>query len=304
MSVSSRRSNNNLLLGQDNNALTWLLILNGVFFVLLGFIKIIYFFSDIPDTDYNTQILNWFSLPAQSMTALTRPWTIITHMFTHVGVWHLLSSMLWLWSFGFILQDLSGNKKIGPLYVYGGVIGGIAFLAAAALLPALRGQQLFPLFGAGAAIMSLAVAVTTLSPNYRIFPMLGGGIPVWVLTAAYIIIDFATLGSTNLPVTIAHVCAGVTGFIFIKQLQNGNDMGAWMYNVIHWIDDLFNPEKKHKQNKTTKHFYKATQKPYSKKPHLTQQRLDEILDKINQKGYDKLSEEEKEFLRKVSNENI
>jgi hypothetical protein len=35
-------------------------------------------------------------------------------------------------------------------------------------------------------------------------------------------------------------------------------------------------------------------------PKLTQQRLDEILDKINQKGIEGLTPEEKEFLRKAS----
>jgi membrane associated rhomboid family serine protease len=304
MSVSSRHSNNNLLLGQDNNALTWLIILNTVFFVMIAFIKIIYFFSDLTDDQFNQQIFNWFSLPAKPMVALTRPWTFFTNMFTHVGVWHLLSSMLWLYAFGYILQDLSGNKRIAPLYLYGGVLGGICFILANSLIPGLKDQPHAPLFGAGAAIMSMAIATATLSPNYRIFPMLGGGIPVWILTVIFVAIDYATIASANLATGIAHIAAAIIGFVFIKQLQAGNDMGQWMFNVANWCNDLFNPEKKHTSSKRVRHYYKATQPPYAKKPHLTQQRLDEILDKINQKGYEKLSEEEKEFLRKMSNENI
>ena len=51
-------------------------------------------------------------------------------------------------------------------------------------------------------------------------------------------------------------------------------------------------------------FYKETRKPFEKKPHVTQQKLDEILDKINQEGYQSLSDEEKEFLKKASQEDI
>ncbi|MEJ7682604.1 MAG: DUF6576 domain-containing protein [Segetibacter sp.] len=49
-------------------------------------------------------------------------------------------------------------------------------------------------------------------------------------------------------------------------------------------------------------FYKSTQKPYKKTPHVTQQRIDDLLDKINNKGYHALTEEEKDFLKKASSE--
>ncbi len=67
--------------------------------------------------------------------------------------------------------------------------------------------------------------------------------------------------------------------------------------------DLFNPEKKQKkQIEKPKVFYKAEKKPFVKTPHVTQQRIDELLDKIHQKGYNFLSDEEKDFLKKASSE--
>jgi hypothetical protein len=51
-------------------------------------------------------------------------------------------------------------------------------------------------------------------------------------------------------------------------------------------------------------FYKANQKPFEKTPLLTQDRIDNILDKINHKGYHSLTEEEKEFLKKASTEEL
>ena len=76
-----------------------------------------------------------------------------------------------------------------------------------------------------------------------------------------------------------------------------------MNNFFDWVNNLFNP---HKPKKTIKQelFYKPSRKPYSKTPNLTQQRVDEILDKISQKGYHSLSEEEKELLKKASKEDL
>ncbi|HZI00568.1 MAG TPA: DUF6576 domain-containing protein, partial [Flavisolibacter sp.] len=79
--------------------------------------------------------------------------------------------------------------------------------------------------------------------------------------------------------------------------------GAWINNFFDWVNNLFNPDKP-KKGKVVKSqlFYKATVKPFTKTPLVTQQRIDELLDKINQKGYQSLSEEEKEFLKRASAE--
>ena len=82
-------------------------------------------------------------------------------------------------------------------------------------------------------------------------------------------------------------------------------MGAWMFSFADWFNDLFNPEKKHATTKVSEqHFYKATRKPFKKTSAFSQQKLDEILDKINKDGYSLLTDEEKEFLKKASQEDL
>ena len=118
MSVTERNKKNRLMLGQDNNALTWLVIINSVVFAALLFIKLIYqMSSDTGLQSFQTQIADWFALPAAGHKFLTRPWTIITYMFSHDNLWYLISSLLWLWCFGYILQDLAGNNKLFPIYL-------------------------------------------------------------------------------------------------------------------------------------------------------------------------------------------
>jgi hypothetical protein len=166
-------------------------------------------------------------------------------------------------------------------------------------------QTIEPMMGAGAAVMAVAVATTTLAPDYRIFPLINGGIPLWVLMVIFVAIDFATLASSSAGMGAAHLCGGAIGFLYIRQLRRGSDWGAWMIKLVEWLDDLFSPEKKHRNTKSAdKHFYQPGKKPFEKTPNLTQQKLDEILDKINQQGYQFLTDEEKAFLKRASKEDL
>ena len=307
MSISSYKTNRKILLGQDNNGLVFLFAVNTLLFVLISFIKTVYFLSDIPMEIFYRQILNWFTLPASPDILSGRPWTLLTYMFTHNSIWHLISSMLWLWCFGYILQDLTGNNKLIPIYLYGGFVGGLVFVLINNLFPVLERSiaSTEPMLGAGAAVMAIAVATTTLAPDYRLFPLINGGIPLWVLTLIFVAIDFATLASGNAGIGAGHLAGGTMGYLFIHQLRRGKDLGDWMIRLVNWLDDLFSPEKKHaKDKKENRLFYRSNRKPYEKTANVTQQKLDEILDKINQEGYQFLTDEEKAFLKKASNEDL
>jgi len=294
-------------LGQDSNALYMLIIINVVIFVLLNLVKIIYLLSDSNEAVFNNDVLNWFTLPARGEVYSGRPWTLLTYMIAHSSVWGLISSMIWLWGFGYILQDLSGNRQIIPIYIYGGFIGGIIFLLSVNAIPAVSKNinSIYPMQGAGAAVMAIAVATTALSPNYRIFPMLNGGIPLWVITAIFVLIDYASVGAAGTGYALAHLAGAGVGFFYVWQLRKGTDLGEWMVNFYYWIDDLFNPEKKQSgSSDKARLYYKAGKAPFTKTPNVTQQRVDELLDKINQQGYHFLTDEEKDFLKKASREEL
>jgi membrane associated rhomboid family serine protease len=306
MWVREQNRKKRILMGEDTNALTWLIILNAMFFIGILSIKVIYDLTAGHSAATYSNVDSWIALPAGGYQLITRPWTLITYMFSHNSIWYLISSLLWLWCFGYILQDLAGNTKLFPVYLYGGFFGGLFFVITANLIPSIHvNAQAFSLIGAGASIMAVAIATTTLAPGFRILPMLNGGIPLWVLSLVYVAIDLSTIGLANGAVAAAHIAGGLAGFLFVHQLKRGNDMGQWIIDFANWINDLFNPEKKHrKQQQEQQFYYKATRKPYEKTPHFSQQKLDEILDKINEHGYHFLTDEEKDFLKKASKENF
>jgi membrane associated rhomboid family serine protease len=306
MSYYQQRNRYRLSIGQDGNALTMLIAINLIVFVMLAFIKVIYYFSgsQAGSALFEKEIFDWVTLPADVNTFLTRPWTLITHMFVHdtTSVWHILGNMIWLWAFGYILQDLTGNRKIIPIFFYGAVAGALAYMLAYNTIPPLKENlHIAKAFGASAGIMAIAIATATLSPGYRIFQMLNGGIPIWVITALYLIIDLATIPHSNPGGHIAHIAGGAMGFLFMVMMQKGHDWGQWMNNLYDWFTDLFNPDRP-KKGKVIKSqlFYKSKVQPFNKTPLVTEQKVDEILDKISQKGYSSLTEDEREILRKAS----
>ena len=308
MSYYQQENRSKLGIGQDGNGLTMLIAVQLVAFVILAFIKVIYYFTYGKEglAVYHEQILNWVALPAHLPTLLTRPWTIVSHFFVHDSVWHILANMLWLWAFGYILQDLTGNRKVIPIFLYGAFAGAIAYLLAFNLIPTL-GEYLEKsrALGASAGVMAIAIAATALAPRYKIFPFVMGGIPLWVLTAIFVIIDLATIPYNNAGGHIAHLGGAAMGLVFVSMLRRGVDWSDWMNNFFDWMTNLFNPDRP-KKGKSVKSqlFYKTKVPPYKKSSNVTQQRIDEILDKINQKGYASLTPDEKEVLRRASKEDL
>ena len=289
----------------QNNALVMLITINLVVFVLFQFVAVIYFFSlpkDVADEKFMRDVYSNLAIPGTFKEFIRKPWTLITHMFYHKGIWHIIGNMLWLWMFGYIFHDITGNKKIIPLFIYGAIGGAIAFMLAYNFIPVLRAYDASAV-GASAGIMAIVVATTMLAPGYRIFPMINNGIPLWVLTAIYLIIDLALIASENTGGHIAHLAGGFTGVLFIFFMRRGYDWSIGINSFFAWVNNLFNPDKPIKKTKEEL-FYKSERKPYTKTPNLSQQRVDEILDKINMHGFDSLTSEEKELLKKASKEDL
>ena len=77
-----------------------------------------------------------------------------------------------------------------------------------------------------------------------------------------------------------------------------------MNRFFSWLGNLFNPERKDWKKTAKKDFFYKTKgtQPYKKISNITQKRIDEILDKINQKGFHFLTDEEKEILKRAAEE--
>lgn len=233
--------------------------------------------------------IDYLALPAYLPKLLTRFWTPLTYMFMHSGVFHILFNMLWLYWMGQIFEDFLGYKKITGLYLMGGLAGALMYILCFNVFPAFSNSLMFAsAVGASASVMAVMVATATIVPHYTISLMFIGPVKLKWLVLVYVVLDLFGVTGSNAGGAIAHLGGALLGFVYIKQLQSGND---W----IAAITGLFKKRSKLKvvandRSKT------ATGKP-------RQEDIDQILDKISVNGYDNLSKQEKEILFRASNNN-
>jgi membrane associated rhomboid family serine protease len=299
--IDYRDIRNKMTLGSDDNALMALITVNIIFFLLLLVIQVIYFFFQIDKSILYRQVVPYFILSGNTVAFSEKPWTLITFMFTHYSFIRLLSNMLWLWSFGYILQDLSGNSRLIPLYIYGGLAGGITFL-----LCSLAYGGAGYLEGSSTGTLALASATTMLSPRYRFFRNLGKGIPLWVFTLIFLVIVFAGQYPYGLVQMLAHLAAALAGVAYILLLRKGFDPGAWMNRVYFRTIHMFSPDKGRERRQTRQRIFYNNEgrSPFKKQYIVTQERVDEILEKIHEQGYHFLTEEEKNLLKRAAEDGI
>jgi len=291
-------------LGQSDNAVMAVVALNVIFFLLLLTLQVVYYFYQQSTEAYNQSVVQWFELPSNLSRFIERPWTLLTFMFsdTSAGLMRLISNMVWFWVFASILQKESGNEKIIPVYIYGGLLGGLFFIIGSHFFSAISvDNNTFSLIGANASVLAVATATTFLVPEHRFFTHIRNGIPLWVLLVLYFIIDSFSITSSNSITAVVHLGGIVAGLVFVLLLKKGVDASVWMNRFYFWITQIFTPKENIQSSVKQKHFYNTgNREPYSKL--VNQQMIDAILDKINTNGYDSLTEDEKECLKKAADE--
>lgn len=289
---------------QYGSDLIKLILINVAVFVVVNIISLpfILFLKDNP-----IDLVSWLSLYTSPKNLLHHPWGIFTYMFLHEGFFHILFNMLFLYWFGQIVQDMIGKPKILPIYIFGGLAGGLLFILAYNFLP-LFGNVVASAscIGASAGVMAIVLAAATIAPDYEIGLMFFGPVKIKWIALVYVILDIIGIQSGNAGGHIAHLGGALFGFIYIKQLQNGNDFARPFYAVIDFFKNLFKKKTKlkveYKREKEYASTFSNKQTAPNKNEINKQERLDAILDKINRSSYDSLSKEEKDFLFKISQE--
>ncbi|HEX8376267.1 MAG TPA: rhomboid family intramembrane serine protease [Pedobacter sp.] len=258
--------------------------INTLVFLILGFLKL-----EILITK-NTAIADWLrvqlSVPGDLYAAVYKPWTLFTYMFTHTGLFHFFFNMLVLYWFGRIFEDYLNARQFTFTYVAGGLVGALLFLLFYNTFPLFETAKYNSiLLGASGSVMAIVVAIATLLPDYSVRLLLFGEVRLKYLAMIYVLIDVISLSGSNPGGSLAHLGGALLGFIFIKQLQAGND----------WSKIL----QKRKRLRVVQRKTNATVNVSSRVPE--QELIDQILDKISKSGYNSLSPQEKEQLFKASN---
>lgn len=234
------------LLGSDNNALVALLAINLLMYVMLGFLKVIYFLDGTPIEFFYKNIFNLFTLPTIGDEWLKQVWSLFTYNWVHDGFWVLLTNMIWLSLFGYVLQMTQANKHIFPIYFYAGLISGLAYIMVSFYLGKPQGESSaliqVPLMGASMSVTALAFAATLWAPRFKLLVNIGNGIPLWVYTLIYIFIQIAGLNKGQSAYIIFTIICATIGIVYVLLLKKGMDLGKWMHHSLHWLNKIASPK--------------------------------------------------------------
>ncbi|WP_423793020.1 rhomboid family intramembrane serine protease [Methanocaldococcus indicus] len=136
------------------------------------------------------------------------PWQIITSIFVHSTITHLLFNMFVLFIFGLSLERLIGSKRFLFLFLASGIFGNIAYLFYSILT-----NSYFPVVGASGAIYGILGTLAILKPDMKvvIFPL---PVPICI---RWVILILTLIDIILLPYSekdrIAHV-SHLSGLLF------------------------------------------------------------------------------------------
>jgi membrane associated rhomboid family serine protease len=289
---------------KSENALVKIILVNVAVFLVLLLLKIILTLSQ--SSNVYAAVINTLQLPAATNELIYKPWTLITYFFTHDDIFHILFNMLFLYWFGKLVDEYLGAKRVIALYMLGGIAGGLIYIVLYNALPYfqahLEGSRML---GASAAAFSVAVGASTLLPNYTFNLIFLGPIRIKFIALFYIILSLAQTVGPNAGGNLAHLGGALVGYVFIKMLQSGTDLGKPLYAVMNGWSRLFRKRPSMQVTYRERQVYRSTSVYSSTSSSGTiempdQMEIDSILDKISKSGYESLTREEKQKLFKAS----
>ncbi len=287
-----------------------LIFINAAVFLLFTLVQVVLMLFNVSISHW----LQWLEMPASVTNFLQQPWSILTYMFMHGGVIHLLFNMLWLYWFGQLFLYFFSAKHLRGLYLWGGICGALLYLLAFNIFPYFIPYSDYTyMVGASASVLAIVAAVAYREPNYRVNLLLLGSMPLKYFALLVIGADMLFVTGENAGGHIAHLGGALGGLLFAYLLHKGTDLTRYINNVIDFCmnPSMFKPnpgKPKMKVNygskteksadATTKQEQKA-EEPKSQDV-SQQERINKIREKIKQSGYQGLTEEEKRELFNAS----
>ncbi len=234
-----------------------------------------------------SNIISYFTLSGKKV--LFRPWSIFTYVLiyplTLQGLISLLVDCMFFWSFGGMFMQLWSPDRLRRFLILIVPLLGIV----GAILSMIMGGQ--AVYTAAPVIMAVVFSISFLTPDYPV--SLWGVVQMKMVFFGFIalLIEFISWGAsaTGILILIGALC----GYLFTFQMKKGNDLSEMAFEA---VGNLF-------QKRNKKKNFTVTVNNFGKKEEeteISQEEIDEILDKISLSGYQSLSRKEKEMLEKFS----
>ncbi|MEO0332737.1 MAG: DUF6576 domain-containing protein, partial [Bacteroidota bacterium] len=154
------------------------------------------------------------------------------------------------------------------------------------------------MLGASAGVYAVVVGAATFMPNYSIPLILLGPVRIKYIALFFVIMSYVGTAGSNAGGNLAHLAGAGLGFLFIKQLQRGNDLGRPVTQFLMFVKSFFvrQPKVKVSYRRSKSSNGHSTNKKAKATFENKQEEIDAILDKISASGYDSLTRDEKKKL--------
>jgi membrane associated rhomboid family serine protease len=230
-------------------------------------------------------LVSLFGLDTTRVFGSLLVWQLVTYMFLHGGVTHLLFNMFALWMFGSEVEDFLGRREFLFYYFLTGIGAGFCVWAVDALrgFSSVTAQASGVTIGASGAVFGVLLAYGVLFSRRQITLLVGLVFPV-TMEARILVMVYAAI----------ELLMGVQGGVGISHVGHLGGMAVgWLYFKV-------------ARGSLRPYFY--GRRPLAGlmdrlrpgKGMSDRERLDQILDKINRYGIHTLTERERKFLSKMS----
>lgn len=160
---------------------------------------------------------------------------LVTYIFLHGDIWHLLFNMLFLWMFGKDLELTWGKRKFYTYFFLCGIGAGVINVLVKAILVTfgVGSWRVGPTIGASGAIFGILIAMAVLFPHQQVwlipFPVsLSMRVYVAIMGAIEFYFTLTTPGDG-----VSHVChlgGMLVGYLYLRR-------GTFLYNFRNYFSD-------------------------------------------------------------------
>jgi membrane associated rhomboid family serine protease len=242
-------------------------------------------------------VTEWLAMKPSEVFYQGQVWRLVTACFLHspFSIWHILFNMLLLWFFGPLIEDLYGSREFLAFYLTAGVVGNVAWgVTALWSAPGPHPQTLA--LGASGAIMGVLVVCALIYPNKTILLWWVLPIPLWAFALLYVVGDlFVFLRGVHTGVAVAAHLGGAAFGLAYQKL--GWRLTGGIATLLKRIS---------RQPRSTMRIYREEEPARvaaPREPVIDEQleaKADAVLEKLNRLGKDSLTEEDREILRRAS----
>ena len=223
-------------------------------------------------------------------TVVNRPWTLLTYMFVHGGLLHLVLNMLVLYFFGSAVEQRMGGRSFLFYYIYCGLGAAVFSLGLSALLPG----SVPPFLGASGAVLGVALAFGMFWPDAEvvIFPVAIRARTLVIIMAGVAVFASLVLWNSrwNQVAHLAHLGGMLSGYLFFRiQALSQRAPPPPQREAERVVMVQSSTGESEQQLPRPRQPDRPTGDPLAAE-------LDRVLDKINARGLSSLTPEERRFL--------